>query len=82
MTMVEVQNMGLFQNSTYRCQKPCRNEYLLPAEMYPHVTFFTMESMEKRGKMLVDSNSSKREVQYVLNLNTHILMQYCTTFLC
>lgn len=53
--------MGLFQNSTYHCQKPYRTEYLLPAEMYPHVTFFTMESMEIKGKMLVDSDSSKRE---------------------
>jgi hypothetical protein len=72
--MDEVQKVGLFQNSTYHCQKPYRTKYLLPVEMYPHLTFFTMENVEKRGKMLVDNNISKREVQYVLNLNTHLLM--------
>jgi hypothetical protein len=35
--------MGLFYNSTYHRQQPYGTEYLLPAEMYPHLTFFTME---------------------------------------
>jgi hypothetical protein len=42
--------MGLFQNSLYHCQKPYKTEHLVPAEISPHLIYFTIENHGEEGK--------------------------------